>query len=272
MPLPRLTSLLIRTFEEVDALTTEDRLRGMYEQPGNPWGIEIRRFERATAFVAKELPLSQFNRVIGVGPPEMPFLEDIVAFGRQSPVDFTIEVLPGDLDDALSERLTAFGFRQRGFHAGFYGLPCASSDRVPTSVAVKHVRAVEEFEAFLEAHFEGYELPASRKETILANMRPWRTFPEWHLYLAEVDGQTAAAAVLRIRDRLGYLASASTAPRFRRRGCQSALIRRRLEDAAEFGCDLVCSQAAFGSTSHHNLERAGLRLAYTKAIWRDARL
>jgi hypothetical protein len=37
--------------------------------------------------------------------------------------------------------------------------------------------------------------------------------------------------------------------------------------SAERECDLLTSFVAFGSESHRNLERAGLRLAYTKALW-----
>jgi hypothetical protein len=39
-------------------------------------------------------------------------------------------------------------------------------------------------------------------------------------------------------------------------------------DARSAGCDLVTSRAAPYSTSHRNLERGGLRLAYQLAVWR----
>jgi hypothetical protein len=54
----------------------------------------------------------------------------------------------------------------------------------------------------------------------------------------------------------------------RGRGCQSALLSRRIADAAAAGCDSVASLAEFGSGSHRNLERAGLRVAFTQAVWR----
>lgn len=40
-----------------------------------------------------------------------------------------------------------------------------------------------------------------------------------------------------------------------------------MADAAELGCDLVAAQAAVGSTSQHNMERAGLRIAFSRAFW-----
>jgi GNAT superfamily N-acetyltransferase len=58
-------------------------------------------------------------------------------------------------------------------------------------------------------------------------------------------------------------------PDYRGRGCQAALLRRRIDDAAAAGCELVASQLPFGSGAQRNVERAGLRVACTKAIWCD---
>jgi hypothetical protein len=74
--------------------------------------------------------------------------------------------------------------------------------------------------------------------------------------------------VLGVRDRVGYLANASTVEAFRRRGCQTALVARRIDDAATAGCELVTALTTFGSASQRTLERAGLRIAYTKTVWR----
>ena len=95
----------------------------------------------------------------------------------------------------------------------------------------------------------------------------WAEQPGWRLYLAELDGVPAAAAALAIEDGIGFLAAASTLPEFRRRGCQTALIRRRISDAAAAGCDEVCALTA-EPASRRNLERCGLELAYTKTAWR----
>ena len=96
----------------------------------------------------------------------------------------------------------------------------------------------------------------------------WASEPGWSLYLATVDGEPAAAAVLQVRDGLGYLANMATLPRFRGRGCQRELVRLRAADAAGSGCDLVAAQATLGSTSQRNLQRAGLSPAFTITTWR----
>ena len=47
---------------------------------------------------------------------------------------------------------------------------------------------------------------------------------------------------------------------FRGRGPQTALLRHRTAIAAQSGARLIDSQAAFGSVSHRNMERVGLRV------------
>ncbi|MEP7358959.1 MAG: GNAT family N-acetyltransferase, partial [Anaerolineales bacterium] len=73
--------------------------------------------------------------------------------------------------------------------------------------------------------------------------------------------------ILFVKDGTGLMADAAAMPAFRGKGCHGALIRQRLVVAAERGCDLLTSFVEFGSASHRNLERAGLRVAYTKAMW-----
>jgi len=44
-------------------------------------------------------------------------------------------------------------------------------------------------------------------------------------------------------------------------------IHHRNAQAARRGCDLLTSFVGFGLLSHLNLEKAGLRVAYTKGMW-----
>jgi len=66
------------------------------------------------------------------------------------------------------------------------------------------------------------------------------------------------------------MANALTAPAFRGRGCQTALLHRRIQDAAGAGCDLLVSQCSPGTASERNQLRAGFRAAGTKAWWVQA--
>ena len=84
--------------------------------------------------------------------------------------------------------------------------------------------------------------------------------------LARVEGEPAGAASLLIRDGLAMLCGASTLPRFRNRGIQTALFHARLAHAAQAGCKIAQFGAEPGSTSHRNAERRGFRVAYTKLV------
>ena len=86
-------------------------------------------------------------------------------------------------------------------------------------------------------------------------------------FVAEWNGEPAAAAALSMRGGVAILAGASTVPEFRCRGLQSALLRARLAHAAANGCDLAMMAALPGSGSQRNAERRGFRIAYTRTKW-----
>ncbi len=87
-------------------------------------------------------------------------------------------------------------------------------------------------------------------------------------FLAEFDGVPAAAGALCIHEGVALFAGAATAPEFRRRGLQAALLEARLRYAFERGCSLAMMVAMAGSDSQRNAERKGFRVAYTRTKWR----
>jgi hypothetical protein len=91
--------------------------------------------------------------------------------------------------------------------------------------------------------------------------------PRLRRYLAYASGRPAAAGGLYAAGRQCYLAGAATVPGLRGRGCQGALIRRRLRDAAAVA-DQVVVTTAFGSPSQANLERLGFAVVHTRTLWR----
>ena len=87
------------------------------------------------------------------------------------------------------------------------------------------------------------------------------------LFVAEVDGKPVACAAGLIipEHRIVALFGAGTLPDFRRRGLQTALLRRRMEVARQAGCEYAVIVTLGGTTSMRNAERLGFRLAYSKA-------
>lgn len=87
-------------------------------------------------------------------------------------------------------------------------------------------------------------------------------------FLVRVDGVVAGgcAGCVIPQARIAALYGSATLPEFRRRGVQTALIARRLHDAARAGCEYAVVSTQPGSGSQRNMERRGFRLAYTKLV------
>ena len=81
-------------------------------------------------------------------------------------------------------------------------------------------------------------------------------------------GEPAATGVLKVNGDMGNLVGGATVPAQRRKGCQVALLQRRLYEAGRLGCAVVYSGGAYGSSSLRNQHRAGLRIAYIESGWK----
>ena len=88
-----------------------------------------------------------------------------------------------------------------------------------------------------------------------------------HPFLAELEGESIAAAGFGIYDDICILAGATTVPEARNRGAQNALLRARLDFAAENGCSLAMICALPGSQSQKNAQKNGFHIAYTRTTW-----
>jgi ribosomal protein S18 acetylase RimI-like enzyme len=87
-------------------------------------------------------------------------------------------------------------------------------------------------------------------------------------FLARIGGTVGGGCCGRIipEARIAALYGSATLPEFRRRGVQSALIARRMHEAALAGCEYAVVSTQPGSGSQRNMERRGFRVAYTKVV------
>lgn len=90
----------------------------------------------------------------------------------------------------------------------------------------------------------------------------------FHHYMAFDAGRPIATAALVQFEDVGYLTYAHTSEPDRRRGTQSALIARRVEDARNLGCSHVISQTlTMLKSSLSNLQRCGFREIYDQEVY-----
>ena len=132
---------------------------------------------------------------------------------------------------------------------------------------IERVTSPEVMEEFLAAYCAGWAVPDS--EGFKRNVRLWLGRKGWSLYLARAAGRPAATAILYIEDKVAYLADASCDPAYRQGGLQLALFEHRINEAIAAGVEFICSGAAFQSGSHRNMERAGMRIQFVRAIWTE---
>lgn len=226
-------------------------------------GVRVEPFGSAEASINPVLPEVDFmNMVMGLYPEDAAELGAILSFYAGGGVRPWFELPPAPGFAALAAPLGDAGARPVGFHTMLYG-PSRTGERDPRVREARPEEAAEFADVLLRGH--GAPDEASR-----AHIVDWAGRDGSWMYVGEIDGRIAAAAALVLHDDLAYLANASTLPESRGRGLQTALIAARIDAAARAGIPLVSSQAAWSSASQRNLERAGLRIAYTKTVWRMA--
>jgi ribosomal protein S18 acetylase RimI-like enzyme len=226
-------------------------------------GAELRRFGAAVAAVDPSRPELDFvNRVYGLWPEDAARVAEIAGVYRERGVRGWFELAPAGRFERLASALTAVGAAQIDFHTVLHGPPRAGEG------GDVEVERAGDPHLFADVLLSGHGVPPGVRTRDSAAVARWAEIAGWRLFLARVDGAPAGAALLALDDEVGYLANASTLPEYRNRGVQTALIACRIAHAAEAGAEVVCSGAAFGSASQRNLQRAGLQVAYTKAVWR----
>ncbi len=265
---PVMTLELARQIEQMDTFYSVSRLGGMQATPGNPLGIQIKSYGNTVAFLIKAWPDFWYGqKVLGLSSADGVFLEEIVHLFRHNGLTCRFEIIPGNLDELLACRLNELGFVQMGFSTAMYGCPRRSLQSLPAGVTIQTVPA-SQLDFFIDLYQDCFEYPRlveNEKKVV----RRWIEGAQHKMdcYIANLNNNPAGIGILFSHGRHSLLADAAVLPRYRSSGCHTALIQRRIDRAAERGCELMTSFPAFGSNSHRNLERAGLRIAYTKTMW-----
>ncbi|GAA3840072.1 hypothetical protein GCM10022403_085400 [Streptomyces coacervatus] len=219
---------------------------------------------------------SPFDKIAGLGfdgTPDAAVLDRIErAFAeRGAPVQAEVSELA---DPAVGALLTDRGYWLASFE-NVLGLTLDGGyERVAFPGIEVRVGRDDEFEAWLDAVVEGFAHPddqgvPSHEEFprhVLANAeRDFAAAGVVH-YIALCDGTVAGGGSLRIADGVAQLTGAATAPAYRRRGVQTALLSARLADAAAAGCDIAVVTTQPGSKSQQNVQRRGFHLLYSRSV------
>jgi GNAT superfamily N-acetyltransferase len=142
--------------------------------------------------------------------------------------------------------------------------PVEKLPQADTSLVIEQI-GPDYSEFFSDIIVRSFEWPEALKPLIAVPIGK----PGWLHYLAYRNHIPVACAALFIREEIASLAFAATLPEARGLGAQSALINRRINDAAEAGCRWIISETAEEKpekpvTSYRNLRKYGFRVAYLR--------
>ncbi len=256
-----------------------------------------RRLERAEGQAAAEFARARRRMVPECSSEVLQCAgADVVFDGPASPVTQTFGLgLFEEAAPAVLDRIESFFFA-RGAGADHEVSPFAGTSTIG-ALCARGYRPIEisnvlyrDIESADVVHSEGVSVraigPSERGVWVAINAEGWshdhpefRAFLEQTMpvlaardgavcFLAEFEGQPAAAGALCLHDGIALFAGAATVAAFRRRGLQRALLEERLRFAKALGCELAMMVAEAGSGSQRNAERQGFRVAYTRTKWR----
>jgi GNAT superfamily N-acetyltransferase len=163
-------------------------------------------------------------------------------------------------------------FNQHGYERGYAWMKFLRDTRPPECrdpPGVEVVELTEPTEALGSIVTAGFGLPRW-SGTFFS---PLGGREAWGCYLALVDGVAQGAAFMHRHGDVAEFGAAATLPGARGRGCQTALLHRRIRDAAAAGCRVMTVETGEQtddrpSGSYRNILRAGFVEAGLRPNWR----
>ncbi len=222
---------------------------------------------------------SPLNKVAGLGfegPVAEAQLTEVERLydDRHTPVQVELSCLA---DPSVGATLTSRGYKLVGFENVLgreLSIEGLTSYVMPPDVAIT-VSDDRDFATWLDTVVEGFATPDGQgvpshesfpKDTLERVMSDMAQAEGFVRYLAVREGEPAGGGSMRLSGGIAQLCGAATLPEHRRRGVQTALLARRLADAAHAGCDVAVVTTQPGSKSQENVQRRGFELLYTRAI------
>jgi GNAT superfamily N-acetyltransferase len=236
-------------------------------------GLERRSFGPIQATVVRELgQVGMLNLVLGAGEASTAELAAAVSWAEERDARPYVPLTPDLPGSAAAEDW----LRQNGFERA-YGLmkfvrdPHPPRFPAPDGIEVVEVGAPDE-EPFGTIAALGFGMPAWGAE-FFAHL-PGRE--DWRCYVAKIDGEAQGCGAMVVVDGIAELEVGATLEEARGRGCQTALLRRRICDAAAAGCRTLLVETGERvpdrpSASYRNILKAGFAEAYRRPNWQRPR-
>ncbi len=234
-------------------------------------GVELRDFGPLQASIVADLPgVGMMNLVLGATEPGAVVDGHLAAateWAASRGVNYYVPVTLG-----LEETETAEQWLQaNGFDEGYAWMKFVR-DPHPPRFRAPEIEVVElagpEQAPFGMIAATGFDLPAWAA-AFFADL-PGRD--GWHCYVARIDAEAQACAAMHVHDGIAEFGIAATLEPARGRGCQLALLHRRIRDAVDAGCHTLFVETGERvpdrpSASYRNILKAGFEEAYLRPNW-----
>lgn len=267
MNLPVITEELAKRIQQSEIEFFNSRISSIGKRSDNPEGVEIKKVGHSIAFYIKTMPWGLFNSVKGFSVNDLDRLDEIINFYREKERKFQLDIDPIQVSPNMFRQLVEKGLYQESFHSILYGLPSKEKPELPHNITIEQIYDKTDFEHFAGIHCVGSGMDIAHKHHFVNNNIGLLNRLGWKLYMAYWNEKPAAVAVMYYSGNIASFTLAATAPEFRRNGLQSSLLKWRMHEAYKAGCELVVAQASFGSSSQNNMERVGMQVAWTRAVW-----
>lgn len=233
-------------------------------------GLRLDRIGDVTVSSARHDPSILLNRAQGLGshdPVTAQTIDAVVArYADHGIGRFFFHVHPAVLPPDGPQWLVAAGLvKARGwmqFARSSSPPPAARTDLTIERVGSEHA------DVFAGIVCEAFDLAALSRPYIAAIVDDDR----WHCFMS-FDGDTpvGTGAVLILED-AAYLTFGATAPAFRKRGSQGAIMEARVRAAIDLGCERIFTETGEAvegeeQVSYRNIERCGFEPSFLCENW-----
>ena len=236
-------------------------------------GLQTGEINHAFFFMASRIPQFQFNWLSGTGlngDDGRSIDEAVRRFRAAGQRKFVIQLPPSPRQEACTAKARAAGLREHTLAwAKFY----RTTGNVPEVTTVLTIREVgsDERDLFASTAIAGYGMPPD----MASWLSPLAGRPHWHTYVSFAGQEPVGAAALYLRGDFAWIGIGATKPEMRKRGSQSALLARRMADAAKFGArhattETGVPQPGQPAPSYTSILRAGFTVAYLRPNWTEA--
>jgi hypothetical protein len=261
--------LAVEWLERAEHDAWEDLYRACPAPVAGRLGLGVERMDGALYLQARAIPLTQFNRLSGLG-----------LAADESAIDFALhrfreagitqawcQVAPGPLQARAEAHLARTGLRLHERRWVKFWRPAAAPPSVATALTIVPVDRASA-DQFADAVLAGFGMPPMLKPWLAA--LPGRA--GWHCFMALARDAAVAGAALHVVDGIGWLGIGATRPEHRQKGAQSALLAARLEAGLARGVEGFTTETGRPlpgepGSSFANIKCAGFRIAYDRPNW-----